>query len=80
MSKRFADIARLCVADMLRVLEAGEGRKIYVDYVAVTQNYLIPFFGKFNIANIGYKQVHAHVMGLISNLHEFLQFLSNIFG
>ena len=25
MSKRFADIARLCVADMLRVLEAGEG-------------------------------------------------------
>ena len=60
MSKRFADIARLCVAYMLRVLEAGEGRKIYVDYVAVTQNYLIPFFGKFNIANIGYKQVHAY--------------------
>ena len=60
VSKRFADIARLCVADMLRVLEAGEGRKIYVDYVAVTQNYLIPFFGKFNIANIGYKQVHAY--------------------
>ena len=25
VSKRFADIARLCVADMLRVLEAGEG-------------------------------------------------------
>ena len=60
VSKRFADIAKLCVADMLRVLEAGEGRKIYVDYVAVTQNYLIPFFGKFNIANIGYKQVHAY--------------------
>ena len=60
VSKRFADIAKLCVADMLRVLEAGEGRKIYVDYVAVTENYLIPFFGKFNIANIGYKQVHAY--------------------
>ena len=60
MSKRFADIARLCVADMMRVLEAGEGRKIYVDYVAVTQNYLIPFFGSYNIANIGYKQVHAY--------------------
>ena len=25
MSKCFADIARLCVADMMRVLEAGEG-------------------------------------------------------
>ena len=60
VTKCFRDIARLCVADMLRVLEVGEGRKIYVDYVAVTENYLIPFFGKFNIANIGYKQVHAY--------------------
>ena len=25
MAKRFADIARLCVADMMRGLEAGEG-------------------------------------------------------
>ena len=38
----------------------GGGRKIYVDYVAVTQNYLIPFFGKFNIANIGYNQIRAY--------------------
>ena len=60
VSKRFADIARLSVVEMRRKLEAGEGRKIFVDYVAVTENYLIPFFGKFNIANIGYKQVHAY--------------------
>ncbi len=60
VSKRFADIAKLSVAEMRRKLEAGEGRKIFVDYVAVTENYLIPFFGKFNIANIGYKQVHAY--------------------
>ena len=60
VSKRFADIAKLSVAEMRRQLEAGEGKKIFVDYVAVTENYLIPFFGKFNIANIGYKQVHAY--------------------
>ena len=60
VSKRFADIARLSVVEMRRKLEAGEGRKIFVDYVAVTENYLIPFFGKFNIANIVYKQVHAY--------------------
>ena len=60
VSKRFADIAKLSVAEMRRKLEAGEGKKIFVDYVAVTENYLIPFFGKFNIANIGYKQVHAY--------------------
>jgi integrase len=60
VSKRFADIARLSVAEMRRKLEAGEGKKIFVDYIAVTENYLIPFFGKFNIANIGYKQVHAY--------------------
>ncbi len=60
VSKRFADIARLSVVEMRRKLEAGEGRKIFVDYVAVTENYLIPFFGKFNIANITYKQVHAY--------------------
>ena len=60
VSKRFADIARLSVTEMRRKLEAGEGKKIFVDYIAVTENYLIPFFGKFNIANIGYKQVHAY--------------------
>ena len=60
VSKRFADIAKLSVAEMRRKLEAGEGKKIFVDYIAVTENYLIPFFGKFNIANIGYKQVHAY--------------------
>ena len=60
VSKHFADIARLSVAEMRRKLEAGEGKKIFIDYIAVTENYLIPFFGKFNIANIGYKQVHAY--------------------
>ena len=60
VTKCFRDIARLSVAEMRRKLEADEGKKIFVDYVAVTENYLIPFFGKFNIANIGYKQVHAY--------------------
>ena len=60
VSKRFADIARLSIEEMKRQLEACEGRKIYSAYIAVTQNYLIPFFGKYNIANINYQQVSAY--------------------
>ena len=60
VSKRFADIAKLSVAEMRRKLDAGEGRRVYVDYISVIHNYLIPFFGKFNVANINYKQVHAY--------------------
>ena len=60
VSKRLADIARLSIAEMRRQLEACEGRKIYSAYIAVTENYLIPFFGKYNIANINYLQVKAY--------------------
>ena len=60
VSKRFADIARLSIEEMRRQLEACEGRQIYSAYIAVTQNYLIPFFGKYNIANINYQQVSAY--------------------
>ena len=41
-------------------METGEGLKIYSAYIAVTQNYLIPFFGKYNIANINYQQLSAY--------------------
>ena len=60
VTKRFRDIARLCVADMRRMLEAGEGRSVYASYIAVTENYLIPFFGSYSIANIGYRQIRAY--------------------
>jgi len=60
VTKRFRDIARLCVADMQRMLEAGEGRSVYASYIAVTENYLIPFFGSYSIANIGYQQIRAY--------------------
>ena len=60
VSKLIADIARLSIAEMRRQLEACEGRKIYSAYIAVTKNYLIPFFGKYNIANINYQQVKAY--------------------
>ena len=60
VSKRFADIAKLSIEEMRRQMETGEGLKIYSAYIAVTQNYLIPFFGKYNIANINYQQVNAY--------------------
>lgn len=60
VSKRFVDVAKLSVAKMNRLMEAGEGRRVYVDYISVIQNYLIPFFGKFNVANINHQQVSAY--------------------
>ena len=60
VSKRFADIARLSIEEMRRQMETGEGLKIYSAYIAVTQNYLIPFFGKYNIANINYQMLSAY--------------------
>ncbi len=60
VSIRLADIARLSMAEMRRQLEACEGWKIYSAYIAVTENYLNPFFGKYNIANINYQQVKAY--------------------
>ena len=60
VSKRFADVAKLSVAKMNRLMEAGEGRRVYVDYISVIQNYLIPFVGKFNVANINHQQVSAY--------------------
>ena len=56
----FVDVAKLSVVKMNRLMEAGEGRRVYVDYISVIQNYLIPFFGKFNVANINHQQVSAY--------------------
>ena len=36
-------------------LDAGNGKSIYEDYIRVINNYLIPFFGKYDVANVNVK-------------------------
>jgi integrase len=53
-SKRFKDVAKLAVDRMEKAMAAGEGKRVYRDYVQATNNYLIPFFGSHHVDNITY--------------------------
>jgi hypothetical protein len=53
-SKRFKDVAKLAVDRMEKAMEAGEGRRVYRDYVQATNNHLIPFFGTHHVDRITY--------------------------
>jgi integrase len=53
-SKRFKDVAKLAVDRMEKAMAAGEGKRVYRDYVQATNNYLIPFFGGHHVDNITY--------------------------
>lgn len=42
VSKRFSDVAKLCIAETNKQLESGVGKRVYRDYVIVLEKYLIP--------------------------------------
>ena len=55
VSKRFSDVAKLCITEMNKQLKSGVGKKVYRDYVIVLEKYLIPFFGKMHVTSITYE-------------------------
>ena len=55
ISKRFANVAADCVADMQKQLNAGLGKKSYWDYIIVLNRYLIPYFGDKFVTSIDYE-------------------------
>lgn len=57
VSKKFADVARLAIAEMRKALEADRGKKTYRDYIIVIERYLIPFFGSMVVSNIDYEKL-----------------------
>jgi integrase len=54
VSKRFSQVAALAKAKMQEALDNGEGKSVYKDYIIAINNYLDPFFGKYNITSIDY--------------------------
>ncbi|HEX3501854.1 MAG TPA: hypothetical protein VHU22_00520 [Xanthobacteraceae bacterium] len=60
-TKRFSDVARLAIDRMEKAMAAGEGKRVYRDYIQATDNYLIPFFGKHNVENINYSMIKEFV-------------------
>ena len=54
VSKRFDAVANQTSKKLRDALSANEGKKVFEDYIRVTKNYLIPFFGSYNITNIDF--------------------------
>jgi integrase len=57
--RSFADIATATLTELRAELAAGTGKKIYVDYCAVIERYLIPFFGNKQLQGIKHPDVAA---------------------
>jgi integrase len=69
-SKRFKDVARLAVDRMERAIAAGEGRRVYRDYVQAIYNYLIPFFGTQHVDHISYPLIQEFSAWRIKKMHK----------
>jgi hypothetical protein len=56
VQKTFRQIAQTAVEDMQIEIEAGTAKKIYADYCAVIENYLIPYFGDKYLQHLKHKE------------------------
>ena len=59
-TKRFDVIGRECIKALEREIEQGIRRETNRDYIRATNNYLIPYFGKFMLANITIDRVRHY--------------------
>ena len=89
VQKSFADIARTTVEELKRDLQAGTGKKIYVDYISIIERYFIPFFGERHLHNIKHENIaeferwRNHKMGKqpkSSTLMNFASAFSRVCG
>jgi len=54
VSKRFSQVAAVAKQKLQDALDGEEGKSVYKDYIIAINNYLDPFFGKYNITSIDY--------------------------
>jgi integrase len=57
VSKRFASVAAICIADMQKQLDAGVGKKVFKDYIIVLNRYLVPYFANQFVTSITYEEL-----------------------
>ena len=62
VSKRFDAVANQTSKKLRDALSANEGKKVFEDYIRVTKNYLIPFFGSYNITNIDFALMERYAI------------------
>lgn len=58
-TRKFKDVAKLAITEMQAELNAGYGKKSFIDYIQALNNYFIPFFNKTHINTIDYKKLKA---------------------
>jgi len=56
-TRRFKDVARLAISEMQTELDAGYGKKSFVDYISALKNYFIPYFQNIHLDSINYKKL-----------------------
>ena len=54
-TRKFRNVAKFAIQRMQDELDGGGGKVTYKDYIRITNNYLIPFFGKYDVANVSVK-------------------------
>ena len=54
-TRKFRNVAKFALKRMQDEIDAGNGKSIFEDYIRVINNYLIPFFGKYDVANVNVK-------------------------
>ena len=54
-TRKFRNVAKYAVNRMQTELDGGGGKQIFKDYIRVINNYLIPFFGNYDISCINIK-------------------------
>lgn len=59
-TRKFRNVAKYAIDRMQTELDGGSGKVTYKDYIRVIDNYLIPFFGKYDIANVNVKLLHQY--------------------
>ena len=55
VSKKFSAVASLTIRELKDLLSNNVGKVVYNDYIRAIENYIKPFFGKYNIDAIDYK-------------------------
>jgi integrase len=62
VTKRFDTVAKQTSNKLLAALKANEGKKVFEDYIRVIKNYLIPFFGSYNITSIDFALMERYAI------------------
>lgn len=59
-TRKFRNVAKYAIERMQTEIDGDSGKVTYKDYIRVIDNYLIPFFGKYDIANINVKLLNQY--------------------